>query len=328
MGPPGARGLPHTHSNPSLRDRDDGYHPEERGFPAVSCLPVSVNVLRLGLGSRAALAWMAPVVSRDSALVCGACFPQMGGRGPPPAAQHSRYPSDGGGSFGGPRDRFRDYPDDDRPLANAALAGHDANDLDQTIGGESRDVDDFPGRGPSIKSDRADKPFPGDRGAPPRAAAAAAYTEDRPIKGAARAPDAAEENPFGTGKPAARGFPGAAAAASSAAGPGDEDDEEGGAFGGAAGGEAAEPEELAGVENAASLPGPAKLKPAVAKDFAREISVFGEYVVRCFHSTQWALREAALRKIDNDLSSYPVSKVGRRMRCCWCCHPLCVSLWS
>lgn len=64
-----------------------------------------------------------------------------------------------------------------------------------------------------------------------------------------------------------------------------------------------------------SLPFP---QPALAKEFGREISVFGEYVIRCFHSPQWALREAALKKIDLELPGYSCSKVAWDVAVCGC----------
>jgi hypothetical protein len=82
----------------------------------------------------------------------------------------------------------------------------------------------------------------------------------------------------------------------------------GGGGGGGGGSGKADAAKMAGVP-VDGLPGPAPLKPAVAKDFGREISIFGEYVMQCFHSTTWTLREAALKKIEVDLETYSVSKV-------------------
>ena len=110
------------------------------------------------------------------------------------------------------------------------------------------------------------------------------------------------EAPF----PGNAGFPGDAGAKKDIYGRGDDDDGDGDAAGAPGPGGNADASKLAGV------PAPGPIKPAVAKDFGREISVFGEYVMMCFHSTPWVLREAALQKIELDLESYSVSKVGAR----------------
>ena len=116
------------------------------------------------------------------------------------------------------------------------------------------------------------------------------------------------EAPF----PGNAGFPGDAGAKKDIYGRGDDDDGDGDAAGAPGPGGNADASKLAGVPGVASLPAPGPIKPAVAKDFGREISVFGEYVMMCFHSTPWVLREAALQKIELDLESYSVSKVGAR----------------
>lgn len=80
--------------------------------------------------------------------------------------------------------------------------------------------------------------------------------------------------------------------------------------------EAPRPEELSGVPGAADLPAPDKLSPAAASA-PEVVEVCGEYVARCFFSKSWQLREAALLKVEVDLTAFEaqpprvVALVGR-----------------
>jgi hypothetical protein len=151
---------------------------------------------------------------------------------------------------------------------------------------------------------------------------------DRPLVTDDRSRRASDERPLGVGgrgQPAP--FPG-----NSAKPPSYEDDDagaddDGGAVGGVSAGGSADPKQLEGVPGVSSLPAPTAIKAAIAKDFGREISVFGEYVMMCFHSSPWVLREAALQKIELDLESYSVSKVAVSAVHVCCNHRLpCVCL--
>jgi hypothetical protein len=195
----------------------------------------------------------------------------LGGRGPP-----LEEPIRGGGHYRGPSDGL--YPSHERQLPPALLAADDDNDLDQTIGHRAEPSPDAFSRGPAPakRADNMQRTFP----------------DERPIQ------PARQEKAF----PGDAGVPAAAS----------EEYDEADAFGGGGGGgsgDTVDAEELAGVDNVASLPAPAQLKPALAKEFVSAIGVFGEYVLRCFHSTQWALREAALKKIEVDLGTHSASKV-------------------
>jgi hypothetical protein len=64
---------------------------------------------------------------------------------------------------------------------------------------------------------------------------------------------------------------------------------------------------LAGVPGTEELPSkPASLSAPARKgaDADGSLALFGEYLVRCFHSKVWSLREAALKKVGLDLNGY------------------------
>jgi centrosomal protein CEP104 len=63
-----------------------------------------------------------------------------------------------------------------------------------------------------------------------------------------------------------------------------------------------DPSQLAGVDGASDLPAPEPLSAALEKDSAPLIDIFGEYVVRCFYSREWHLREAALLKMAHEVN--------------------------
>jgi centrosomal protein CEP104 len=69
---------------------------------------------------------------------------------------------------------------------------------------------------------------------------------------------------------------------------------------GSAGG-AADPSALAGVEGAEDLPAPDPLSATGEKEAGHLIDVFGMYLVRCFCSRAWSLREAAVIKMGIEL---------------------------
>jgi hypothetical protein len=196
-----------------------------------------------------------------------------GGRGPP-----TDEPIRAGGHY---RSADAPYDGHERQLPPALLAADDANDLDQTIGHRAEPSPDAFARAPAKRGGDMQRTFP----------------DERPIQ------PAKQEKAF----PGDAGAPAAAVQAST-----EGEYDEGDAFGSGGGGgsgDTVDVEELAGVENVASLPAPAQLKPAQAKEFVSAIGVFGEYILRCFHSTQWALREAALKKIEVDLGSHAASTV-------------------
>eukprot|EP00743_Colponemidia_sp_Colp-15_P004277 GILK01004614.1.p1 GENE.GILK01004614.1~~GILK01004614.1.p1 ORF type:complete len:582 (-),score=111.33 GILK01004614.1:353-1981(-) len=58
---------------------------------------------------------------------------------------------------------------------------------------------------------------------------------------------------------------------------------------------------LKGVPKVEDLPPPEPLTLAVAKEAEPLISIFGEYLVQCFYSKVWNLREAALQKVKLEL---------------------------
>lgn len=81
---------------------------------------------------------------------------------------------------------------------------------------------------------------------------------------------------------------------------------------GAASGGKADPAQLAGVEGAGDLPAPDPLSSTGEKEAGHLIETFGMYVVRCFCSRAWNLREAAVAKMAIELPKLVAS--GRLKR--------------
>lgn len=61
------------------------------------------------------------------------------------------------------------------------------------------------------------------------------------------------------------------------------------------------PHPLEGVPNHEQLVEPETLSPAINQEATKLIEIYGEYIVRCLYSKTWALREAALQKINLEL---------------------------
>jgi hypothetical protein len=78
-------------------------------------------------------------------------------------------------------------------------------------------------------------------------------------------------------------------------------DDEDGAFPAPSTGPKGNPAALAGVENAADLPGPEPLTSAAEKEAGPIIDLFGTYVAQCYYSKSWNLREAAVSKMAIEL---------------------------
>ena len=64
------------------------------------------------------------------------------------------------------------------------------------------------------------------------------------------------------------------------------------------------PHPLSGVSGADNLPDPEPMSAAATKDADDLIRLFGEYVASCLYSKTWALREAAMNKVNLDLEKH------------------------
>ena len=73
------------------------------------------------------------------------------------------------------------------------------------------------------------------------------------------------------------------------------------------------PHPLEGVPNYEQLVEPEPLSPAINQEATKLIEIYGEYIVRCLYSRTWALREAALQKINLELPR--VARENGNLKC-------------